>query len=433
MTEYNYNLESGYSQERPQQHKFIFDLRSQFCHMIGGNRCGKTYGGAEKAILFTIINSRYGNMTEGLAIEPTLDMAYHLLKPKIEIVAEKNKLCYLWKEQKHMFVFPKRGDSQILLRSAEVPQRIEGGQYSWIWIDEPAQCKPEIWNRVITRLNDTKARVKQIFTTGTPEGLNWYFKEINKLDELTGLPIHTIIKGSIEEIRLNAGEDHIIRLEQNLDPLLLKEKLYGEFLNTTQGSVFYGFNDDCIIPNYTPDFNLPLVVSCDFNINPCIWNMHQIVENKIFSFDELVMYNANTQAICDKLHIWLADKPFPAITFYGDYTSIYQRTTSTSITDWVTIDCNFRSYPNYRKKLKPNPQVKSRVQTQNSLFAHHRHKISSKCKYLIDDFRYVVWSKNGCDLDKSDPDRTHASDGTGYFLNYEFGIDKKYSFIDDRW
>jgi hypothetical protein len=414
--------------KRPQQSKFIFDIDSEFCHMVGGNRCGKTYGGAEKAILLTYINSQRSK-TEGLAIEPTLDMAYHLLKPKIEMIAERLKFKYVWKEQKHMFVFPKLRDSQILLRSAEVPQRIEGGQYSWIWIDEPAQCKPEIWKRIITRLNDKRAVAKQIFTTGTPEGLNWYFKEITKLDQLTGLPIHRIIKGSVEEILLNAGEDHILRLEQNLDPLLLQEKLYGDFLNTTQGAIFYAFDEQCIIPTYKPDFNLPLIVSCDFNINPCIWNLHQVIGRGVFSFDELVMYNANTEAMCDKLRAWLIDKPFSAITFYGDYTSFYQRTTSSSITDWMIIDNNFRSYPNYKKKLKINPLVKARVQTQNGLFAHGQHKITPNCKYLIDDFRYVVWSKNGCDLDKSDPDRTHACDGTGYFVNYEFGLGKKYSRI----
>ena len=416
---------------RPQQSEFIANIYSTFCDMIGGNRCGKTYGGAEKAIVFTAINSVSGKTT-GLAIAPTLDMAYHLLKPKIEIAAEKCNQRFIWKQQKHLFVFPGFNNSQILLRSAELPQRIEGGQYSWIWLDEPAQCKPEIWNRIITRLNDKSALTKQIFTTGTPEGLNWYFKEVSKLDRQTGGLIHDVIKGSVDEIRLNAGDDHIFRLQQNLDPLLLQEKLHGTFLNTTQGALFYSFDTNCIIPGYKPDFNLPLAVSCDFNINPCVWNMHQVISNKIFSFDELVMYNANTQYMCDKLTAWLYNNPFSAITFYGDYTSIYQRTTSSGTTDWVIIENNFKNYSNYRKKLKPNPQVKTRIETQNRLFAHGLHKITPNCKYLIDDYRYTVWSKNGYEIDKSDPDRTHACDGTGYFLNYEFGIEKKYSSMHRR-
>ena len=413
--------------ERPQQFKFITDLTSEFCDMIGGNRCGKTYGGAEKAILFTILNGS-NNKTQGLAIEPTLDMAKQLIKPKIELIAEKYKLPFTWREQKTTFIFPTLHGSEIILRSAEIPQRIEGGQYSWIWIDEPAQCKPAIWQRIITRLNDKNAIRKQVFTTGTPEGLNWYYKEVMRTDEKNN-QIHNIIKGSIDEIRLNAGDDHIQRLKDNLDNLLLQEKLEGTFLNTTSGQVFYAFTDECLIENYEPRSYLPLLVSCDFNINPCIWNLHQMEGDTIYTFGELVLFNANTQFMCNELHKFLQKKNFPALVFYGDYTSIYQRGTATSITDWNIIDSNFKNYANYRKRLKPNPKVKSRVEAQNARFAHGKHKITKNCRYLIDDFRYVFWNTNGYELDKSDKLRTHACDGTGYLINYEFSLDKKPSFI----
>jgi hypothetical protein len=395
--------------------------------MIGGNRSGKTYGGAEKAILFTILNGAKSK-TQGLAIEPTFKMATELLRPKIEMLAEKYKLPYTYKVQQYTFTFPMLNNSEIILKSAEDPQKIEGGQYSWIWIDEPAQCKPAIWKRIITRLNDKNALYKQIFTTGTPEGLNWYHKEITRTDK-NGQLVHNVIYGSEDEIKLNAGDDHIERLKANLDPLLLREKLYGEFLNTTSGRVYYAFNENCVIPNYQIKDYLPLIVSCDFNINPCIWNLHQFEDGIVYTFHEVIMYNANTQYMCNKLMEWLQGKYFGAIIFYGDYTSIYQRGTATSLTDWSIIKNNFKNYPNFATKLKPNPKVKSRIESQNSLLSQGKHKITNNCKYLIDDYRYVVWSKNGYELDKTDKERTHACDGTGYFIDSEFSIDKKYSQI----
>jgi hypothetical protein len=355
-------------------------------------------------------------------------MATQLLKPKIELIAENYKLPYLWREQKTTFIFPSLNNSEILLRSAEIPQRIEGGQYSWIWIDEPAQCKPQIWNRVITRLNDTRAIKKQIFTTGTPEGYNWYYKEVYRVDENNN-PLHRIIRGSIDEIRLNAGEDHIQRLKDNFDSLTLQEKLEGIFIDTTTGRAFYAFNDDCIIGEYQPNYSLGLVVSCDFNINPCVWNLHQMDGDMIYTFDEIVMYHAYTQAMCNDLLAYLENHDFPAITFYGDYTSVHQRGTATSTTDWKIIESNFMNYPNYDKVLKSNPKVKNRVATQNLLLEHGKHKITKNCKFLIDDFKQVIWSDNGHDLDKSDKKRTHACDGTGYFVNAEFGIDRNPSYI----
>lgn len=414
---------------RPQQAKFISDFSSQFLDFTGGNRSGKTYGGAEKGLLFTILNAE-GRKVYGLAIEPTLGMTSEILRPKIEMIAEKFKIKLIWREQKHKYILPELHNSEILLRSAEVPQRIEGGEYCWIWVDEPAQCKPGIWQRIITRLNDKQAKYKQIFTTGTPEGLNWYHKELSRLDDVTGKKVHRIIRGSVDEILLNAGQDHIDRLKQNLDPLLLREKLEGEFLNTTSGNAFYSFSEDNIIPIYTFDTAYPLIITCDFNINPCIWNISQIKGNKVFTFDELVMYKANTPAMCEKLHDWLKGKEFYRLIFYGDYTSIKQRSTATSWSDWDIIKSNFKNYPGFETRLKANPKVKDRIEIANSLLYHKRYFITPNCKYLIDDYRRVVWSPNGYELDKkSDTDRTHACDGQGYMLNYEFSFKQSESKI----
>jgi len=414
---------------RPKQTEFIADFHSNFIDFIGGNRCGKTYGGAEKGILLTILNGK-DRKVYGLAIEPTLSMASEILKPKLELIAEKYNIRMIWREQKHKFIFPDFSNSEILLRSAEKPQRIEGGEYCWIWLDEPAQCKPEIWKRVITRLNDKHAIVKQIFTTGTPEGLNWYHKEITREDK-KGKSIHKVVYGSIDEIILNAGYDHIRRLQENLDPLVLQEKLYGKFINTTTGKVYYAFDEKFVINNFTPMLNLPVRISCDFNINPCVWNLHQFIEDKIYTFDEIVMYNANTPLMCEKLNEVLNKYGlFAGYYFYGDYTSIKQRTTATSYTDWNIIENFYKNYPNFKTKLRSNPKVKARVEIQNGLFSHNKHFIKNNCKYLIDDYRYVVWNENGYELEKNkDKDRTHASDGTGYMLTYEFSLDKKYSQI----
>lgn len=413
---------------RPQQTEFISDFQSQFIAMVGGNRCGKTYGGAEKAVILTAYNGFF-DKTIGIAIEPTYDMAIKTLKPALENAFKRYGIEAKYKSSEHAFIIPEYNNSLIYLLSGDKPERIESIEGSWVWGDEPAQWKPEVFERALTRMNDRKARILQTFLTGTPEGFNHYQKELFYLDK-NGKQKYKIILGSIDEIRLNTDANYISRLENFYDPLLLREKLYGEFINTTSGRVYYAFEEKNVIDSYEINYGLPVIISCDFNIKPCIFNLHQIVGDKVYTFHEFVKYNANTPYMCDDLESYFKSRPqFPAYHFYGDYTSTAQRTTATSWTDWAIIENRFKNYPGYRKFLVPNPHVKERVETQNGMFAHDRHKILRTCKYLVDDFRQVVWDKNGHDLDGSDKDRTHASDGTGYFLNKKFGINKKTSRI----
>lgn len=413
---------------RPQQAKFIADFSSKFIAMVGGNRCGKTYGGAEKAVILTVYNGMY-NKTIGIAIEPTYDMAVKILKPALENAFRRYDIQARYKTSEHVFILPEYNNSMIYLFSGDKPERIESVQGSWVWGDEPAQWKPEVFTRALTRMNDPNAKILQTFLTGTPEGFNHYYKELFSVGK-DGKQKYKIIYGSIDEIKLNTDPEYISRLENYFDPLLLREKLYGEFVNKTSGRVYYAFKEEHIINDYQINFNLPVIISCDFNINPCIFNLHQIVNDKIYTFYEIVKYNANTNYMCDDLEKYFSELPqFPAYHFYGDYTSLKQRTTATSLSDWSIIENRFKNYPNYKRYLAPNPHVKDRVEAQNGLFAHNRHYILRTCKYLIEDYRQVVWSKNGYELDKSDSDRTHASDGTGYFINYKFGLNKKYSKI----
>jgi len=416
--------------QRPQQFEFYSDWTTPHQAFVGGNRSGKTTGGARKTHWLCKVNGQYKSSI-GIAIEPTYDMAIKTLKPAIEEAFDYYGVDIFYNGSEHKFTIPEYNNSIIYLLSGDRPQRIESIKAAYVWVDEPAQCKPEVFQRIITRANDPDAVALITFMTGTPEGLNHYYKELMKIDPKTGKQVYKIILGSLEEIKLNTHQNYISNLESNLDPLVLREKLYGDFLNTTSGRVFYAFNEDCIIPFYQINHNLPVRISCDFNINPCVFNVHQIIGDKVFSFGEIVMYNANTPYMCDKLEEFLnsLNGRFPAHIFYGDYTSMAQRTTATSLTDWTIIQNHFKNYPGYKRNLRSNPHVKERVETQNGMFAHQRHLITRNCKYLIDDFRQVVWSKNGYDLDGSDKDRTHASDGTGYMLNYEFGINKKYSKI----
>lgn len=67
---------------------------------------------------------------------------------------------------------------KIFLRSADKPYRLDGLNVGWAWLDEAAQLSSAaVWNRLQARIRDPRARRKCLYTTTTPEGLNWLIRE----------------------------------------------------------------------------------------------------------------------------------------------------------------------------------------------------------------------------------------------------------------
>jgi hypothetical protein len=393
---------------RPQQHEYIFDFYSKNIHIIGGNRSGKTEGLIRKAV----IGSRINKGERCLLLEPTTDMANEILQPKITDYCNEEGIAFKYEFSKRKFLFPdfnKNGKpAQILLRSADKPNRIEGGQYWGVGIDEPAQMKKEVFRRVKTRVNSPTALICQLFTSGTPEGFNHYFHEVYK-------PGHRIVWGSVEEIKINTRDGYIDDLKEDYDDLLIQEKLLGKFINTTSGVICYAFKES-LVTQIEPDFQHPLYVICDFNINPCGWVLAQFINGKIRVIDELCVKSANTFVMCEKL----ADKHpeyFNGLIFYGDYTSTFQRSTATGLSDWHIIEQYFKNYRGYERHLKPNPSVKDSINILNNGLAKGKIIFDKKAVETINDMRYCVWAENGKEIEKKDKERTHWLDDMRYISN----------------
>ena len=71
---------------------------------------------------------------------------------------------------------------------------------------------------------------------------------------------------------------------------------------------------------------------------------------------------------------------------------------------------------------KQAPRVVDRVNAVNKIFDNCI--IDPRCKHLIRDFEQVVNKEGTRDIDKSNHELTHLSDGFGYFVDYEYPIRK---------
>ncbi len=395
--------------QRPQQDKFVADFISPNLDFTGGNRCGKTFGGVRHSVLGCAINPG----EDLLVIEPTFEMAVTNLFPDFKKYQELYNVEMAWKGKPYDYYYLPRFNSKILIRSADKPERLEGGNFWGVWPDEPDQMKSNVFERIITRANSPTANFHQVFTTGTFEGIGAYYKYINT-------PNHRVIKGSIEEIVSNTYPGYIQKLKDNFTNLKLRQKLFGEAVDTTSGKVYYAFNNKYIIKSYTPDYYLPLWVCCDFNINPCGWVLCQFKDGKVYIFDEITMYDANIPSMCKKV-IERKPEKFPALHIYIDYTSIKRRDVAASYSSLEIIRSYFESHRNYRENLKNNPRVIDRVDVVNNLFEKDKVRIVENCTEVLKDCRQNIWSTLKPEIDKNkDKERTHWMDAFGYAACYEF-------------
>lgn len=183
------------------------------------------------------------------------------------------------------------------------------------------------------------------------------------------------------------------------DAALARQELFGEFVNIQQGKVYYAFDRDLHV---TPlkRFGGTLFIMMDFNVNPMTATIGQYINNTLHCLDEVYLRDSNTIHMSQEL----IKRGYKGDVI-PDSTGKNRKTSGSSDFE-ILKDHGFNVIPTH------NPYVKDRVNAVNKAFLSGRIKIDPKCKNLIEDLEKVVWC--GSDLDKRDPDRTHASDNLGY-------------------
>lgn len=187
------------------------------------------------------------------------------------------------------------------------------------------------------------------------------------------------------------------------------------------------------VSGYVVNPDLPLCLACDFNVQPMVWNYGQIVGGRPRAIGQIkIDNNATVEAMVREFR-----NRFPAhraeVRVYGDATGRARGQTAKS--DYDLIALAFRGYSAPVVFFVPpdNPGVRNRINAVNRalkgadgvpLFTYD----PEGCPDLEADFLEVAWRQDGRDLlkvyDPTDPysERTHSSDGIGYWIWREFSI-----------
>lgn len=227
--------------------------------------------------------------------------------------------------------------------------------------------------------------------------------------------------------------------KQEMDERTFRQNFLASF-ETAEGKIYYAFDFDTHVQasaQYVPQ--LPVRMCWDFNVDPfCISfaqshpvmnDRRQVVGYKVQVFDELVVRNANTPLMCREFlnKPWMQNHK-SGLLVYGD-ASGSSRSTKSSLSDYQIIQDAFKNVPGFQLRVKAaNPEVKDRTTAVNSKLKSYDGKVHTtihpSCKWLIKDLMDVTRKPGTNDIDKSNPDRTHSSDGFGYFIEYEYPVVK---------
>lgn len=319
-------------------------------------------------------------------------------------------------ESKYLLRFATGGSLKVW--SLEKLRAGRGKKYKRVIIDEAAFAKnlKESWEKSIRpTLIDLQG---DAWFLSTPYGTANYFKSLFDNELMPDManwksfqmPTHTNPYIPPEELE---------ELKKQFDDLTYQQEIMAVFVDYTARPFAYSFDPAKHVREFKgPAPGLPLYLSFDFNVDPitCIVSQHN--GQKIRIHQEYRLENSDIYALCERIRVdWPPDQWQIFVT--GDASGAARSGLVKDNMNYYKIIKTELGLTDSRFKLpKANPYIaNSRVLT-NSIFSRHPSVyIHPRCRYLIEDLKFVEVDEHG-DINKTkDARRTHLLDCLRYYFN----------------
>jgi Terminase large subunit, T4likevirus-type, N-terminal/Terminase RNaseH-like domain len=428
------------------QAEFLSDTTTKFLGFMGSYRAGKTRAGCYKAIYLASLNIGYN----GMMTEPTMEMVATTLIPAMEeslasvgFVEGETYHCYRNNVNPHFqLIFP-TGKVKIYLKASENWERIRGFDLAWFVADEFDTSKADIcnqsWQKMVARL--TKGNVKQGCITSTKEGFKWayhYFvenptklkkehEELVAAGKATGPYIsdRRMIDVLVQDNPF-IDEGYVEMQRKELSPKQFQAYIKNEFVNFTEGTVYYCYDRDDSLSKFTID-KIPktelLHIGVDFNVGKmaAITAVINGRTDQAHVIDEFFGAQ-HTRALAAEIKKRYAGR---YVQLYVD-TSGNSEKTNADQTDIQILRESFgeSSVVAYKKHLL----VSERVGIVNARFLAADGKTrmlfvnNAACPILTKCLEGQGYDKSG--KPDKDGDMDHLPDALGYFVSYKWPLKK---------
>jgi hypothetical protein len=314
--------------------------------------------------------------------------------------------------------------SEIHVIGFDKPERFEGSLWHGGILDEYADMKPTVWTEnVLPALTDTKG---WCWLIGVPGGKNHYF-ELVQYARNSGDPNWKDYNWLSSEV---LDPQDIEQFREQYDERTFRQEFEGSF-ESYEGRAYVYYDSESHRKPQLFDPRIAVSVSCDFNLDPCIWIIGQDKSGFISVQDEIKQSQTDIWRMCsglkDKLTKRVGSEAHKhLLLFYGDYEHGQSRSVSATASSWQIIRDEFKGW-NVEFRLRGHPRIIDRVNSVNSKLRTAKGAIQLSldpcCTETHKDFEMVDMAMLQNPQDKSKmKDRTHASDCVGYWVNYEYPL-----------
>ena len=312
--------------------------------------------------------------------------------------------------------------STIRCSGLENVDAILGATIDLAIFDEAQSLSEDAINLVQPMLSTRNGRMVLAGTVRTRTNILWKYYEKGTLGHPDYAPGFRSWKVTVHDSPTPNNNPKMIAF---LKSSMSKRQYNAEFLcdpDSGFGRVVPDFDNVLNRSTVRLDPDKPLLISCDFNVNPMAWAICQVVENEdkvreLHVIDELYVEDTTTQKMVNlvrnKYSQWLGK-----IIFYPDATGS-ARKTSSETTDHKILEQIGKVVTN-----KANPRKSDRVNSFNAMVCAadgtRRYFVNTRCKHIIASLLGLTYDKHG-KIDK-DGGLDHPFDATSYIVHKLFPI-----------
>jgi len=377
----------------------VSSSNKRFRVLVSGRRFGKTY------LCITEMMKYATKVKKNIwYVAPTFKMAREIVWLKLkQMLSDFNWIETI--NETNLSIKIRNSGSIISLKGCENYDSLRGVGIDFLILDEFADIDEKAWTEVLrASVADTQG---DVLMCGSPKGFgNWSYRmyEKGKRESQWDSFQFTTLQGGM------VPAEEIEQAKQDVDIRTFRQEFEGTFENYA-GAVYYNFHAVDNVLEKKIDWQKPLHIGLDLNVDPMSACVAQIDRDKIHFIDEIVIYSSNTDEMVQEIRDRYGTKT--RIFVYPDPACRQRKTSAGGRTDLTILqNAGF----SVKCKLKHSP-IRDRVNAVNSRLKSADGKryifISPSCKIMIKGLQRQIYKENTNIPDKEEG-YDHMNDAIGY-------------------
>lgn len=399
------------------------DITTMFLYLSGGYGSGKTYSLVMKA--FQLMDLNPG--VPGALLAPTTKMFKRDVLPTFREIAGGNDIQFRWNQSAGELYFPDTDSTIYIYHGEDDGDSIAGANVGWALANEASLCSWLAIKALFGRVRLKRAPYPQIFMSGTPAEFNWVYQFFIEEQKKNRRILYASSRAN-----KHTADWYVDMLESSYDEIARQQFVDGLFIPRTGNRFVHRFNRHKHVTDYaTRVLGAPVWVQVDFNVNPMVATiLSHVPDSKVDLrvFDEICIKGADTYTLGRELKDRIGQGWNKAVLFPDPAGKARKTSARDLISDIQILEQMGFEDIRYKSQIS----VKDTYFAANNLFDKNRVAVHPKCKELIADLEQVKVKDGAFEMDKSNPQRTHALDGFKNMADYMFPAVKSYSEVIEK-